>query len=293
MKTAIRGSFRQTRDDRYVSLREQLLDGRPLPAPDLEPASVSARRGPGVLEEVLQHQLRDHGLGLVQLDEPLTGARLIDLGDRLGEIMPETDPAVQPNVEQGRILNLVSTEGSTADTSRQPFATTALSLHTEGSGRPAARQPRYIVLMCLNAGDDQNAAQTVLVPFAGVDDRLDDRARDLLGHLRYDAPGVPPVRRGIDGRAAFSFRDFQDDTLNWVCDTDATDMQEVRDTLCALLEAMYDGAGAYGLRWSPGTLAVIDNTFGFHGRSAAPFRGSTRHRHLKRLRITARAAGDA
>ncbi|MGW1061772.1 TauD/TfdA family dioxygenase [Micromonospora rubida] len=287
--TTLRGSFLERPHDRHIPQRAELLGGRPLPPPELVPEPVPAGWPVGQVEAVLRCQLTEHGLGLVDLGEPMTSAHLLELGHRFGEIMPETDPAVQPNVEDGRILHLISAEGDTADATRQPFATSALSLHTEGSGRPADGQPRYIVLMCLHAGDDENAAQTVLVPFAGVDERLRQTDREILAHVRYDRPGVPPIRRRVDGRPVFSFRDFQAETLRWVSDTDQFDAVAVRDALAALLAEMYGGGAARGLQWRRGLLAVLDNTYAFHGRSAAPFHGSTRHRHLKRLRITDRS----
>jgi hypothetical protein len=281
-----RGAFLERRDDRHIALRAALLDGRILPAPDLPPRPVAPEVGVGVIEAVLRRQLEQHGLGLVALDEPLASPELLALAARLGRIMPEADPAVQPNVEGGQILHLISAEGNTADVSRQPFASGPLSLHTEGSGRPTSGQPRYIMLMCLHSGDDENAAQTVLKPFTSVDARLRPVEREILGHIRYDRPGVPTVRRMDNGRAIYSFRDFRSDALNWVCDTDRFGPEEVRGALAALLEAMYAEAGAQALHWSRGMLAIIDNTSSFHGRSAAPFAGSTRHRNLKRIRIT-------
>jgi hypothetical protein len=282
----VRGTFREQADDSHIALRAALLDGRALPAPEFAPQSVTDEGGVAGIGAVLRRQLDQCGLGLVALDEPLAGPDFIALGERLGELIPETDPAVQPNVESGRILHLISAEGNTADVFRQPFGTGPLSLHSEGSGRPASGQPRYIVLMCLHPGDDENAAQTVLVPFAAVDARLPVVDREILGHVRYDRPGVPTVRRVVDGRPVYSFRDFQADALDWVCNTDRFAPQEVCGALAGLLQAMYNEVGARALRWRPGLLAVIDNTWWFHGRSAAPFAGSTRHRHLKRLRIT-------
>lgn len=286
-RPAVRGTFLERPDDPHVALRAALLDGRALPAAQPAPEPLPAGVGVAGVEAVLRGQLDRHGIGLVALDEPLSSPELTALGDRLGDIMPETDPAVQANVEDGRILHLISAEGNTADVSRQPFATGWLSLHSEGSGRPAPSQPRYIVLMCLHPGDDENAAQTVLVPFAPVDARLTAAQREILDHLRYDREGVPTIRRVVDGRAVYSFRDFQADELNWVCESDRFGPQEVREALTALLRAMYDEAGAWALQWRRGLLAVIDNTWSFHGRSAAPFAGSSRHRHLARIRITA------
>lgn len=281
-----RGTFVERMDDPHIALRSALLDGRLLPPPRIDARSVSVADGVAAVESTLRSQLDRCGLGLVTLDEPLASADLIALGERLGQLVPETDPAVQRNVESGRILHLISADGNTAEQSRQPFATGSLSLHSEGSGRPVSDQPRYILLTCLHPGDDENAAQTVLVPFAAVDAGLRAADREILDHLRYDRPDMPTVRRMVDGRPVFSFRDFRDDALDWVCDPDQGGPEKVRGALAGLLQAMYDEAGARAIRWRTGLLAVIDNTWWFHGRSAAPYLRSTRHRHLKRLRIT-------
>lgn len=285
-----RGSFVERAEDRHPALRERLLHGRLLPPPEIEPLALRSRDLPDLpdlLADIVRAQLDRYGLGLVQLDEPLPSVELLAFGCRLGRIMPETDPAVQPYVEARLILNLVNREGETTDTDRQPFATTALSLHTEGSGRPVDQQPRYIVLMCLDPGDDETAAQTVVVPFHAVDGRLSEQARAILDRVRYDRPGVPRIRRTVAGRTVFSFRDFQLDPLRWCCETGRYDPAEVRAALTDLLEAMYDSGSARGLQWRRGLLAVIDNTQVFHGRTAARYRDSTAHRHLKRLRIVA------
>lgn len=285
MVTILRGIFREQDTDPHVALREALLGGRLIPPPAIEPVPVAASGPVGELEEVLRRQLTAQGLALVQLDEPLASDRMIEVGARLGEIMPETDPAVQPNVESDVILHLISTDHDTADVSRQPFATTALSLHTEGSGRPAGGQPRYIILMCLDAGDEENAAQTVVVPFSAVEQRLGQSDRRLLAAVSYDRPDVPTILRTVGERAVFSFRDFQGAELRWRNEAPEADTAAVRRALVALLEAMYASDSARGLQWRRGALAVIDNTWVFHGRTAAPYRSSTRHRHLKRLRI--------
>ncbi|MFC3346590.1 TauD/TfdA family dioxygenase [Streptomyces echinoruber] len=229
--------------------------------------------------------LRRHGLALVHLDQPLANKDFQQLGSLLGTAIPETDGAVQPYVDDGVILNLVADKGQTQDVSLQPFATNALSLHSEGSGRSTADQPRYIVLMCVEPGD-ASAASTVLVPMAAVDAGLSEEERRLLAATRYhSAPGVPTIARFQQGRTVFSFRDFQGSPLRWACVADGAGEQSVNGALRRLLAQMYDPGHARAVSWSRGLLVVIDNTWFFHGRTAGVSRTTDRPRHIKRLRI--------
>jgi alpha-ketoglutarate-dependent taurine dioxygenase len=286
------GQFRQSAGDPHVGLRTALLDPASLlPAPgaaeipaDTAGLSASARTA-------LHASLREHGLALLRLtgdktDERLAGDGtdewLLRLGDQLGTPMAETDPAVQPFVDRGVILNLRTRYDRTDDTSLQPFAANYLSLHTESSGRPAGEQPRYIVLLCQEPGD-QAAAQTVLAPMTSVAGALSADDLALLARVRYRHGHSPyPIVREEHGRPVFGFRDFLDQPLDWVCTADA-DEERVNAALRRLLIAMYSSA-ATGLRWKRGLVAVIDNRAHFHGRTA----GSTsvrRPRHLRRLRL--------
>lgn len=280
----VSGSFTQLADDPYVQLRHELLEnGRILAvpqtaAPDPVPWSEDAAAG-------LLRQVRRDGLGVVTLTEPLSDDEFIAFGERLGVIGAETDPAVRPYVEQGVILNLISGLARTADASLQPFSVGPLTLHSEGSGRPLAEQPRYVVLMCCDPGGDGTAAQTVLMPMAAVARQLDGQEIEILEHTRYHRRGsVPSVARRIGGRLAFSFRDFQRDNLEWQCEAAGVTEADVNAAFCALLNAVYSASAAMGLNWTRGRLAIIDNTFFFHGRTAGSLGPGTR-RHLKRLRI--------
>lgn len=282
---ALRGRFLESSGDPHLPLRDALLDGHLLPAPPFPPESLDAPVSITDVVTMLRRQLDRHGLGLVALDRPLESPDLIALGEQLGVLMPETDAAVQENVESERILHLISSEADTNSALRQPFGTGPLSLHSEGSGRPAPEQPRFIVLMCMDPGDGHG--QTVLIPFAAVDARLSAADREVLGGLRYDRPDVPTVRRVEAGRPVYSFRDFQNDTLSWVGETGSFEAREAHGALLALLQAMYAEDGACAIRWRTGMIAVIDNTWWFHGRTAAPTSGVARRRHLKRIRILA------
>jgi alpha-ketoglutarate-dependent taurine dioxygenase len=281
------GTFLERTSDPHTALRTALLERGPvLPAPAARVLCASAAelaRGGGA--ELLRG-LRESGLGVARLDRPLSSEEFLELGRVLGRAMPETDPAVQPQVEHGVILDLVTKHGHTGDVSLQPFATQHLTLHTESSGRPAAAQPRYIVLMCREPGDNSTAAQTVLVSMASVAARLPAEALAVLAGTRYRTPGVPFVVREAEGRRVFSFRDFQAQPLEWVHTSDEVAEGDVNEALRSLLAAMY-APDATGIHWAPGMLVVIDNTFWFHGRTAGAVTFGRAPRHLRRLRILA------
>ncbi|MEV0238061.1 TauD/TfdA family dioxygenase [Nonomuraea sp. NPDC050786] len=223
---------------------------------------------------------------------PLTNEDFLRFGRLLGNLIAETDPVVQPYVEREFILNLRTERGSTADVFLRPFATSALSLHTEGSGRATGDQPRYIVLMCCEPGADASAA-TVLVPMDAVSGRLSEEDLYLLSHTRYRGrTGVPTIARRVDHRIVYSFRDFQGTPLEWECAVGSAPSAAVHAAFRSLLAAMYARQGAYAVQWSRGLLVVIDNFRFFHGRSSGHSRLSGKPRHLMRLRIQS-PAGQA
>ncbi|GAA2206581.1 hypothetical protein GCM10009850_020390 [Nonomuraea monospora] len=269
-----------------MTSREKLLDGGGILPPPATPIihATAAAFLDGPVRDALKC-LASTGCAVVQLDEPLPARRFLAFGALLGEAMPEKDPAVLPYVEEEVILNLRREHATTADVSLQPFATNSLSLHTESSGRKAAEQPRYIVLMCVAPGHDPTASQTVLVPMAAVESRIGPQAAATLRVTRYrhSAEG-PHLLRTVDGRPVFSFRDFLSQTLQWT--HLGQDADDVNRAVLSLLAAMY-GTSATGVHWARGMIVVIDNTFFFHGRTASPpaAAASAAPRHLKRLRI--------
>ncbi|HEX7309077.1 TauD/TfdA family dioxygenase [Lentzea sp.] len=245
--------------------------------------AATAGGSPGDVADVVRAELRQHGAAVVELADTLSDEDFRAFGAHLGDAMPEIAPAVQPFVTDGVILNLVTRHAHTADTSLQPFAENSLSLHSEGSGRTAGEQPRYIVLMCEDPGADPASAQTVLVSMSVVLQRLSAEDRAVLSRTRYaDLPAGETILREHEGREVFAFRDFLHDELKWVNEGDDGD-DAVDRALQALLAGMYE-SGASGVLWRRGLLVVIDNTYFFHGRTAGV--SSPAHpRHLKRLRL--------
>lgn len=290
----MRGIFRQRPDHPFVALRQAVLAGdrtsslpfAPEPAQSATPADAAT---------VVLDQIERHGIGLVQLDQCMTNAEFRAFGDVLGRAQPERSPDVRARVEDQVILNLVTDSGPTGDPARQPFGANPLSLHSESSGAPLSAQPRYIVLMCLSAGADSESGKTILVPMSAAHDSLDQSARTLLATTSYDLAttsydldGHPPaILRSVGGRPVFCFRDFQDTPLRWKS-TSSVETSAVDAALSQLCVAMY-GATVYGLTWSAGLLAVIDNTCYFHGRTTTPTPRRGNARHLKRMRLTTHA----
>jgi hypothetical protein len=140
--------------------------------------------------------------------------------------------------------------------------------------------------MCCEPGDDATAAKTVLVPMSEVEKRLPPGHIDVLSRTKYRINDrCHTIVRVVDGRHVFAFRDFLAGALEWRCADDALQADEVNTILRDLLAAMYAPGVATGVCWRRGMLVIIDNSFFFHGRTAASAGSSTRQRHLKRLRI--------
>lgn len=281
------GTFVEQSTDEHVRLRRDLLESSAvLPPPLLDAIRARAVDIPNVVGDNLLRELRGLGLVVVQLDEPLSNDRFTALGSLLGTAMVETAPEVEPYVERGVILNLVSEHGHTPDVTLQPFATNSLSLHTESSGRRAEEQPRYIVLMCCEPGDNATAAQTVLVPMAAVERLLTSNEIAVLAQTRYrNSHHGPTIVRGLGDRRVFSFRDFLSQILEWTYAGDDCSADAINTTIRSLLASMYAPDAATGIHWTRGMLVIIDNMFFFHGRMAGSGAPSIRPRYLKRLRI--------
>ncbi|MGW2051681.1 TauD/TfdA family dioxygenase [Streptomyces sp. NPDC001858] len=283
----MQGTFVSRTTDAHIGPRANLLElGSELAPPSLPVPEVRTEDLPGPALDDFLGRLGKAGLAGLRLDRPLSDERFRAFGELLGTPQPETDPAVLPKVALDVVLNLVGERERTEEVSLQPFAANPLSLHTEGSGRPVAEQPRYIVLMCCDPGDDAGAAQTVLAPMDVVGSRLTAHELETLSRTRYrrNAQG-PPILRDIDGRRVFSFRDFLAEPLEWTYSGTDTAPDSVDTALRSLLTAMYAPGGHSGVRWERGLLLAIDNTCYFHGRRAGTFSVPTRRRHLKRLRI--------
>jgi hypothetical protein len=281
----IDGVFCEQPGDVHVRRRHYLLaGGTALPSPPVAPIMACAGEFPDASAAAVLDELGRRGLAVVRLDEPLSNDRFVALGSMLGTPLPEADPSVQPFVQDRIILNLVSWGDETEDANLQPFATNSLALHSEGSGRPTAEQPRFIILMCCEPGI-ATGAHTVLVPMAEVAKALGTRSRQVLSNTRYRRNRQGPrICREHEGRQVFSFRDFGGTALEWIC-TGECPADEVNDAIRSLLAAMYQPKAAAGVRWERGMLVIIDNTYFFHGRTAGKAATAIPARHLKRLRI--------
>jgi Taurine catabolism dioxygenase TauD, TfdA family len=280
----VNGVFTQLPTHSFIALRRERLDERRSYTYPLTTGSAKAE-DPDGLAAAVSDRVKEHGLGLVQLDRPMTNDEYRDFGARLGTPQKERSPDVQPFVEEGVILNVVARTASTADPARQPFAANSLALHSESSGAAVDVQPRLIVLMCLSTGYSPITGQTVAVAMRDVFDALSTRDRELLATTSYDHPGCPPsLLRLSAGHPVFSVRDFQATPMPWVHRGPAKRPEEIDDALARLYTAMYSQP-FLGVEWRPGLLVVIDNMRHFHGRTAASAPTHGQMRHLKRLRI--------
>ncbi len=284
----IEGVFVEQPGDLHVRLRSELFERGPRHLPD---TSVRTRaHAVGAVGEVTARldELRARGLIVVELDEPLSNAAFVAVGSLLGD--PRRHPPIpgKQYTDDDLILNLVSERGHTSVPSQQVFSTTYLTLHTEGSTRPREWQPRFIALMCCDAGDDSSEAATVLVPMAAVRDQLDATTLDVLMETRYRNNDLgAPIARRVEGRCVFSFKDFLDQPLEWVHTGGAAGAAHVNECIRALLCAMLAPAVATSIRWGRGVLAIFDNTFFFHGRTAGGAAQPTRPRHMKHMQMIA------
>lgn len=281
------GTFVEQVTDKHIQLRQDMLEsGTILPPPLLDTIKLQTNNFLTTVDNTILNTLYKTGHVVVQLDEPLSNKQFITLGSLLGTAMPETDPAVKSYVERDTILNLVSEYGHTQDVSHQPFATNFLTLHTESSSRRAEEQPRYIVLMCNEPGDDATAAQTVLVPMATVERQLTPDEIAILSQTRYhNSYHGPSIVRSLGDHHVFSFRDFHTQNLEWTYANNDQSADDINTTIRSLLASMYAPGASTGVHWKCGMLIIIDNTFFFHGKTAGSFTTSTKKRHLKRLRI--------
>lgn len=223
-----------------------------------------------------------HGVALADLGEPLSAVDLIALARRLGEPIPEHDPAIADFVEDTFVLNLIDA-GSTDDVRFKPFSTDELLLHTEGSLRADGERPRWIILQCRREPcGAAGTAQTITIGMQGIADRLGSGALAALRRIRI-AGGSHAV--ASEQPAVFAFRDpgVSNDSFE-SADPGADPVQVVT----RLLEALYDPGSVRAIPWRRGLLAVIDNKRVFHGRT----RGSAgERRHLQRVRVLERGAG--
>jgi len=250
------------------------------------PAVITTRILTGPLPRIaawLTAEAAASGVAAGRLARPLPIDDFIELGRLLGDPYEERAAEVQPFVSKRYVLNLTARSPAAAPTALQPFSQAPLTLHTESSGAPLDRQPRYICLMCQDPGDP-DVAQTVAVPMEQVAAALAGKTRAILRATRYDGPDCPTILRGPDERPIFAFRDFGSDPLDWRAGNASS--EEVNAALNELTSSLY-AAPVAAVRWERALIVLIDNQRVFHGRTAG--RGLGAGRHLQRLRLLARS----
>lgn len=257
-------------------------------SPHEEPKRFEAlRRSPSPdwqhAADLLADGLDTDGLGLAHVRDPLDVDDFLALGHRFGRPLEETDPAVAPFVQRSTVLSLHDRVRSDEDR-LAPFTPRPLTLHTEGSRRPSAQQPRYIILMCVDPGVAGDSAQTILVPIPRIVDRLTADDLATLSNVReVVVPGTAPFVHVADDRPRLSFRDLGEDFYQLESNADkATTLRALE----RLVDACYSARPVSGTRWRRGDIVAIDNHRWMHGRTgSSPASGSARH--LQRLRIVA------
>lgn len=292
------GTFRESPTDPHVAARRRLLDrGAPVPTLQAPIVEMDADRPAEDCVGPMRAALARDGLAQIQFVSPPSVAEFRAIGEALGAPVPERAAEIQDFVEDGTVLHLKPRFDARADVALQPFSTRYLSLHSESSGAALALQPRYLLFLCLEPGGTTTEARTVLIPMDAVASRLSERDLEILKSTRYARNVDGPTIARTDERAAtaFSFRDFQDQPLEWSSEAQDATGDEVDEALRALLAALYDNRSARAIAWRRGALIAVDNFRFLHGRTAgadAPddaCDGTGRHRsaarHLMRMRI--------
>lgn len=287
-ETAV-GAFVEQPFHRHVEWREALL-GRSewLLEPDFLPRlQVDAEELAASTGEV-RTALADAGLVKIGLNRPLTNEELVVFGRHIGTVMVhETSPRLREHVEDQLILNLRQEHEETPEYDIALVSRNYLSLHSEVCVKPLHKQPRYIVLMCIEPSEPDTGGQTVFVPMAAVHNGLAADQLELLSATNFrQFPHSPPIFSTRLGRPVFSFRDFGDDILFWryVGPDDRVGVEEVNGALKSLLQGMYNPSLMFGIHWRRADLLVFDNWIFFHGRTFIRASAGAR-RHLKNLKI--------
>jgi alpha-ketoglutarate-dependent taurine dioxygenase len=258
--------------------RRAVLEQRAwFPPPPVVP--LAARRNDlRAAGETLAAQVERHGLGVADFDRPLDPASLLRLSWVFGEPVEEDAPDVQPFVVDRAVLRL---DASVRDPSvaLQPFSSSWITLHSEGSRRPAGQRPTFLLFQCLVPPRPGDGGQTLLRDARDVVRGLGDSSVDVLARtaLAGGRSGTP-VLTSADSGPVLTFRDPAPDPVRWESDADP---DRVQPALLDLLTAVYDAARVRGVHWRRNRLVVLSNTRFLHGRSVA----GNGERILDRVRV--------
>jgi len=233
-----------------------------------------------------------HGSALARFDRLLSNSEFIEVASYFGTPMLQPNPKTQPWVDEQVILNLRAEREETADVEwGLLFAENFIVLHTELALKPAAHQPRYILLLCVEPPLPGAGGQTIVVPMDAVARCLNAAHSRMLRRTRYARiPDAPPFLRSENGRDVFSIRDPGGAGLEWHYedgDQPGAAAAEVNAAIRSFLSSLYSPDTIRGIPWQRNLLAVIDNQRVFHGRTfgGRPLSGGA-PRHLRRIRVS-------
>jgi hypothetical protein len=248
------------------------------------PHQAAATHGPRTASpEELARRLRPPSAAnpiAVALSAPdLSDADLMAVAERLGYVMPETDAKTRPFVSGAAVLNLTTVYGDSVETALQPFSTTFIALHTEGSRAPEHQRPSALLFHCAQAAADAEGGQTVIVHTDDIVAGLSPETRMLLGTTRFEThPRGEAVLMQRDGAWKLAFRDFRDAPLAWSNDA-GIEPAAVNEALAQLLLVMYS-VPMYSLPMQPGAMIYLANARVAHGRTAFARSNSRRLRRV-------------
>jgi len=288
---AMQGTLTESQHESYARTRAALLRQREWFTSGIELVEAKAECLQQA-SECLQREVKTHGLALAHFDRLLSNSDYIALASYFGAPMLQPNPKTQPWVDERVILNLRAEREETADVEwGLLFAENFIVLHTELALKPAAQQPRYILLLCVEPPLPDAGGQTIVVPMDAVARGLVPAHARALCRIHYARiPDAPPFLRIEDGRAVFSIRDPGGAALEWKYDDgdeSCAGVDGVNAAIRSFLTALYDPDIIRGIPWQRNLLAVIDNRRVFHGRTfgGRPLNGGA-PRHLRRIRVS-------
>lgn len=268
----------------FARRRALLSAPQPLPPPEWLTAVPGEAANAVSMAAALAAAADRDGASVLLLDRPLTPEEFLAVGQGLGQAIPEGTGTVQQFVHERFILNLVVEFAATDDTDRQPFSRSPILMHSEGSRRTLAGQPRYLIFNCVEPSPVSCGGQTVVVRNDDVTERVPAGCREVLAQVRY-AEGGAPILRWEQSRPVLCFRDFGDAPLTWETARPLASASVGR-AFDALMSAIYHPELLRALTWSSHQLVVLDNRRLLHGRTAIPEHdGGAARRHLQRLRL--------
>ncbi len=237
----------------------------------------------------LKSGLEAYGVVSLKLDRLLSNDEFIRVANALGAPQLLRDPRMQGYVEDGVVLNLRADHPETHDrTVDLLFAENYVMAHTELSAMPTGAQPRYLMFQCMEPPARDAGGQTLLMPMDVVRSRLSSEQAQILmatGYASY--PDAPPFLRQERHRYVFSFKDAGGEVVPWRYEPSVAGVKsvDVNRALQALLTAIYQPDGVFGLHWERYMLGVFDNTRFFHARTFVQRLDRKPPRQLREIRI--------